>query len=138
MEWKATRLTDTLRAMPKGPLFTRLLFVFAGMIVLVVAVCGAVLYLAGQHAARAQQIDELARLAKLVREQVPAENSGTFTPQQQAQLRSWAEVLATRITLIDGDGKVVLDTHADSSTMENHNDRTEVEDARAKGNGSSV
>ena len=72
--------------MPKGTLANRLLFVFAGMIVLVVGVCGVVLYLAGQHAAREQQIDELARLAKLVREQLPADNSGTFTAQQQAQL----------------------------------------------------
>ena len=124
--------------MPKGPLFTRLLFVFAGMIVLVVAVCGAVLYLAGQRAAREQQIDELGRLTKLVREQLPADASGTFSPQQQAQLRSWAQVLATRITLIDSDGKVLLDTQADATTMENHNQRPEVIDARQSGNGSSV
>jgi two-component system phosphate regulon sensor histidine kinase PhoR len=124
--------------MAKGPLASRLLFVFAGMIVLVVGVCGAVLYLAGQHAAREQEIDELARLAKLVREQLPTDSSGTFSAQQQAQLRSWADVLATRVTLIDGDGKVLLDTQADPSTMENHNDRAEIVDARRRGSGSSV
>jgi two-component system phosphate regulon sensor histidine kinase PhoR len=124
--------------MSKGPLASRLLFVFAGMIVLVVGVCGVVLYLAGQHAAREQQIDELARLAKLVREQLTSDNAGMFTSQQQAQLRSWAEMLATRITMIDGDGKVLLDTQADASTMENHNQRPEVVDARQRGSGSSV
>ena len=45
-------------------------------------------------------------------------------------------MLATRITMIDGDGKVSLDTQADASTMENHNQRPEIVEARAHGNGS--
>src|SRR5256885_2249193 len=97
------------------PFLTRLILPFAGMIALVVGVCGVVIYVASQHAARAQQIDELARLTKLVREQISnSADAGSITPEHQKHVRELAEVLATRVTLIDSTGKVVLDTQADA------------------------
>ena len=43
-----------------------------------------------------------------------------------------------RITYIDGDGKVLYDSTADIETMENHNDRKEVLEARKKGEGTDI
>ena len=125
--------------MATRPFFTRLIVTFAGVIALVVAVCGTVIYLAGQRAARAQQIEELARLTKLVREQLP-NPTGAFSidAQEKERLTALAEALATRVTLIDGAGTVVFDTQHDPSTMENHNDRPEVIEARRVGSGSAV
>ena len=42
----------------------------------------------------------------------------------------------TRITLVDADGDVLYDSEEDASTMENHADRPEIEDALATGTGS--
>lgn len=44
----------------------------------------------------------------------------------------------TRITYIDDKGKVIYDSEANPETMENHNSRPEVIDARKKGKGSSI
>jgi two-component system phosphate regulon sensor histidine kinase PhoR len=43
-----------------------------------------------------------------------------------------------RLTIIDTDGKVIKDTMSNSLTMENHNDRKEVVEARDKGSGSAI
>lgn len=43
-----------------------------------------------------------------------------------------------RITWIDSSGDVLFDTHGDAGDMENHNDRTEVEEAFATGFGTST
>jgi len=43
-----------------------------------------------------------------------------------------------RVTLIDKSGKVLLDTEANPSTMENHNNRTEIMKARAGGEGEDI
>lgn len=43
-----------------------------------------------------------------------------------------------RVTYIDKDGKVIEDSYADEESMENHNNRNEVMDARIKGSGSNV
>ena len=132
--------------MARRPIFSRLIVTFAGMIALVVAIGGAVVYVAGQRAARAQQIDELSRLTKLVREQLAgdarraADGAGglELSDARRGAIRGLAELLATRITLIDAAGRVVFDTQADASTMENHNQRPEIVDARRRGAGSTV
>lgn len=43
-----------------------------------------------------------------------------------------------RITLVDPKGAVVFDSLANETTMENHNDRAEIVEARQKGTGSSI
>ncbi|MDP4088164.1 MAG: ATP-binding protein [Bacillota bacterium] len=43
-----------------------------------------------------------------------------------------------RLTIIDRDGKVIYDSMTSSETMENHNTRPEVIEAREKGEGSSI
>src|SRR5437763_15923744 len=121
--------------MTPRPVLIRLILPFAGTIVLVVLACGAAMYYAGQRTVRAEQINDLNRLAVLVRGHLTSE---TIMPEQRKQIQDLAGVLDTRITLIEGGGTVLLDTQADPARMENHNGRPEVIAAREKGIGSSV
>src|SRR5215213_7546001 len=88
----------------------RLFIPFALAMALVVGVCGSAIYLAGLRTAYTQQIEDLESLTELVRQWVPA--GGTVTPEQRARLAESAALLKTRVTLIDGAGGVLLDTHA--------------------------
>src|SRR5688572_5972308 len=125
--------------MPPRAFLLRLIAPFAVMIVLVVTVCGFVIYWAGQRTVHLQQIRDLDRLTGLVRQWLdPSSATQHVSAQQLAQIRSAAQVLDTRITLVAGDGRVVLDTDRDAARMENHNDRPEVRDARQGRVGTSV
>lgn len=123
--------------MTSRPFLFRLVLPFAAIIVLTVVVCGAVIYFAGVRRLHAEQISELNRLASLVRERV-ASTGTELTPVQREQLQSLSHVLDTRITLIDSEGHVTFDSHADASQMDNHNTRPEVVEARQRGVGSTV
>jgi two-component system phosphate regulon sensor histidine kinase PhoR len=121
--------------MTPRPVLIRLILPFAATIVLVVIACGAAFYYAGQQTVRLEQINDLNRLAALVR---PHLSGAALTDEQRKQIQDLADVLDTRITLIDRKGVVLLDTQADPAHMENHNGRPEVVAARSKGFGSSV
>jgi two-component system phosphate regulon sensor histidine kinase PhoR len=121
--------------MTPRPVLLRLILPFAVTIGLVVIACGAAMYYAGQRNVRQEQINDLNRLARLVRGQFSSE---AITPQQRKQIQDLANAVDTRITLIDAKGIVLFDTQADAARMENHNSRPEVIDARKTGFGSSV
>ncbi|HVT90176.1 MAG TPA: ATP-binding protein [Tepidisphaeraceae bacterium] len=123
--------------MTSRPLVARLVLPFAAMIVIVVGASGVVVWQAGQNSVRAQQIHDLNRLVILVRGMLAADAT-QISPEQTGRFKDLATVLDTRITLIDGQGVVLFDSHHDPATMENHNDRPEVLDARGIGVGSSV
>ena len=110
--------------MTPRPFLVRLILPFALAMALIVVVCGAVIYWGAERTARRQQIEDLDRLAALVRQWVPAE--GSLPEADRARLVDSARVLGTRITLIDGSGTVLLDTDAPAEQLENHNDRPEV------------
>jgi two-component system phosphate regulon sensor histidine kinase PhoR len=114
--------------MTPRPFLIRLILPFALAMALIVAVCGTVIYWGGERTARLQQIEDLDRLAAFVHHTLPA--GGEVTAEDRSRLSDSARVLGTRITLIDGAGKVLLDTEVPSETMENHNDRPEVVEAR--------
>ena len=122
--------------MTPRPFLVRLILPFALAMALIVIVCGAVIYFEGERTARRQQIEELDRLASLVRQWIPAD--APLTEADRARLIDSARVLNTRVTLIDGSGKVLLDTDALPERMENHNNRPEVIDARRQATGSGV
>jgi two-component system phosphate regulon sensor histidine kinase PhoR len=125
--------------MTPRPQIFRFIIPFVIMIVVVVGVCGAVVYWAGQRNVRLQQIHDLDRLVRLVRSVgIVSGDFSNITPEQTTRINDWATLLDTRITLIAGKGVVVLDTLADPSRMVNHNNRPEVIAARATGVGSSV
>jgi two-component system phosphate regulon sensor histidine kinase PhoR len=123
--------------MTPRPFLLRLLLPFAVIMALIVAVCGAAIYWAGQRAVRVEQIRELDNLTALMRQWI-ARSGETISPEQEAQLRSAAYALQTRVTLIDGEGHVFFDTLGAASAMENHNGRPEVIEARAGRAGSDV
>ena len=122
--------------MSPRPFLPRLILPFAVAMALIVAVCGAVVYWAGERAARLRQVEDLDRLAGFIRHTLSISND--VTPADRARLADSARVLGTRVTLIDGSGKVLLDTDAEPERMENHNDRPEVAEARRGGAGSGV
>jgi two-component system phosphate regulon sensor histidine kinase PhoR len=114
--------------MTPRPFLLRLILPFALAMALIVAVCGTVIYWGGERTARLQQIEDLDRLAAFVHHTLPADRA--LTESDRSRLSDSARVLGTRITLIDGTGKVLLDTNVPVETMENHNDRPEVVEAR--------
>src|SRR4029079_9422569 len=114
----------------------RLILPFAVAMALIVAVCGAVIYWAGERTARLQQVEDLDRLAAFIHHSLPI--SGDGAPADRARLADSARVLGTRITLIAGSGAVLLDTDAAPERMENHNDRPEVVAARREQTGGGV
>jgi len=122
--------------MTPRPFLVRLILPFALAMALIVVVCGTAVYLGGERSARLRQIEELDRLASLVRPWLPAD--GRLADADRSRLADSARVLNTRVTLIDGSGKVLLDTEAVPERMENHNDRPEVIEARRQTAGSGV
>jgi two-component system phosphate regulon sensor histidine kinase PhoR len=122
--------------MTPRPFLVRLILPFALAMALIVVVCGGLIYFEGERTARRQQIEELDRLASLVRQWVPAD--AALTDADRTRLIDSARVLNTRVTLIDGTGKVLLDTDAVPERMANHNDRPEVIEARRQSSGSGV
>ncbi len=55
-----------------------------------------------------------------------------------AGIKSLSEISGSRITIINSEGKVLIDSEVDAATTENHLNRPEVQEARVKGNGRSV
>jgi two-component system phosphate regulon sensor histidine kinase PhoR len=135
---KSTQLAYpiTSSTMTPRPFLPRLILPFAVAMALIVAVCGAVIYWAGERTARLQQVEDLDRLATFIHHTLAS--SGDVTPADRARLTDSARVLGTRITLIAGSGTVLLDTDAAPERMENHNDRPEVIAARRELTGRGV
>ncbi|WP_461204490.1 two-component system histidine kinase PnpS [Clostridium sp. DL1XJH146] len=52
--------------------------------------------------------------------------------------KQFTKDISIRTTFIDEDGTVIAETDSDAETMENHNDRKEVIEARLNGNGSNI
>jgi two-component system phosphate regulon sensor histidine kinase PhoR len=122
--------------MTPRPVLIRLILPFAGTMVLLVAACGSMVYFASQRNVRMEQVNDLHRLATLIRGQILADSP--LSPTQSTQIQNLAHALDARITLIDSTGKVMVDSDADAERMENHNERPEVVAARQSGIGSSV
>src|SRR4051812_34131906 len=122
--------------MTPRPFLFRLIVPFALAMAMIVVTCGAVIYVAGERAARHQQIEDLDRLSILARQWLPP--GGAIADADMARLTDSARLLGTRITLIDGSGKVLTDSDVPAQRMENHNDRPEVVAARREITGSGV
>ncbi len=86
--------------------------------------------------------EELAAIARVALAHPPQPADLIFqVPAKSAPLLDWVAQLAAsgiRVTVIASDGRVLADSQADPSTMENHAGRPEIQDAFAKGNGQSI
>jgi two-component system phosphate regulon sensor histidine kinase PhoR len=90
-----------------------------------------------QRAALAQ-LNAIARIAQARPPQLPATPPTRL--EDLADLRAWVAEMASsgaRVTVIAWDGRVLADSDSDPKTMENHGGRPEIQDAIAKGEGSS-
>ena len=135
------RFADKLSAPPRTiphlaprPVPIRLVATVALTTLVVVAACGVIIHWTGRRAVYEQQVRDLHHIAVLVRESTPRDGSPLAEP-DRAKLRDLARVLGVRVTLIDGAGRVLLDSDASAKLMDNHNGRPEVVRARAVGGG---
>lgn len=78
--------------------------------------------------------DNLIIYARLIAEKIPPSN----TTNLDSFCRSYKEKSGVRITIIDETGRVLGDSNEDSSKMENHINRPEVQEANISGTGSSI
>lgn len=56
----------------------------------------------------------------------------------ESRVKQLAEISGSRVTIINPEGRVLADSVVDATTVENHLDRPEVQEARVKGVGRSV
>lgn len=123
--------------MTSRPFLSRLILPFAAVIILIVAVSGGVIYWTGERAVRLKQLHDLHALTTRLRDMLTREQQ-RLSPANQQQLADYAYLLGTRLTLIEGTGRVNFDTAVDAATLPNHNDRPEVIGARRNGESSDV
>jgi two-component system phosphate regulon sensor histidine kinase PhoR len=81
--------------------------------------------------------DSLRAKALLIREAVRQRNART-SPLSQERIRALRREIATRITLLAVDGRVLADSETDPGEMENHADRPEVAEAMRNGIGTAT
>lgn len=116
----------------------RLAIPFVGMVVFVLLI----LYVALGE--RTQQVyidrlsDELHDQATLAADDIGRQlGGGADTPAIASLVDRLGARTGSRFTLVDADGTVLADSEADPATMENHNTRPEVVEARRNGSGES-
>ncbi len=81
---------------------------------------------------------QLAGQAFLVSESISPYLADSDTAMIDAISKQYGEQVHTRITIIAKDGTVLGDTYEDPATMENHENRPEVKEAIAQGEGSNI
>jgi two-component system phosphate regulon sensor histidine kinase PhoR len=117
------------------PFWLKLLIPFVALSLLVAALSLALSYWVAQGSVYVDQARTLATAAGIVRAAVTPDGSG-IRPAAVDRLRALAVTADVRVTVIRGDGTVLMDTVADPGHMENHNNRPEVIDARRQNLGS--
>ncbi len=115
----------------------RLIIPFSVMIVAVVALSGWLIYHSGEVSARKRQIEQLVNdstlLAKTIRDDGSRLHDAVIErADAEARFRN------VRISIIDRKGAVIFDSHVKLLDLDNHNNRPEVIDARATGQGQSI
>jgi two-component system phosphate regulon sensor histidine kinase PhoR len=122
--------------MRSWPLWVRLLVPFFILSALIAGVSLGLIYGMTQRSVYLDQVRTLGSAINVVRQNQTADGKGLL-PAAAGQLNAIARVSQTRVTIIAGDGKVLFDSQADPATMENHNDRPEVVEARRERMGTS-
>jgi two-component system phosphate regulon sensor histidine kinase PhoR len=122
--------------MRSWPFWVRLLLPFFVLSALIAGVSLGMIYWLAQGTVYPDQVRTLDTAVSVVR-QFSSPDGKTLLPDAAAQLKAISQVAQTRVTVIAGDGTVLFDTDADPKTMENHNDRPEVIEARKQHMGTS-
>lgn len=83
--------------------------------------------------------DNMQKIARLIGDQISSDYQAVpEDPGLSTMIMEKAELLGMRITFIENDGTVLIDTAMDPNLMENHSDRPEISQALAGNNGSSI
>jgi two-component system, OmpR family, phosphate regulon sensor histidine kinase PhoR len=117
--------------MRSWPLWIRLLVPFFVLSALIAGVSLGMIYWLAQGSVYPDQVRTLDTAVSVVR-QFSTPDGKQLLPDAAAQLRAIGQVSQTRVTVIAGDGNVLFDTDVDPKTLDNHNDRPEVTEARRK------
>lgn len=95
-----------------------------------------------QHSRREylqHQQSELAIAARMISDAILPGLQGNADPQSlDAQAKYYASLLDMRVTIIASSGEVLGDSEGNAAQMENHNDRPEIVQALAQGQGNST
>jgi two-component system phosphate regulon sensor histidine kinase PhoR len=95
-----------------------------------------------RHESERATFAQLATIARFAQANPPDFSSAeSATPENLDRMNRWAAEMGSsgaRITVIRSDGQVLADSQSDPRSMENHAGRPEIQDAVAKGEGSSV
>ena len=111
----------------KGRLFFKIFTTYLAIAVLAIGIVG---FLAGNQirAKLEQQIsNELMAHARIV-DLYPMKEI-------QAHVGEIADIARARVTIIDGDGKVIAETDPEAATLGSHLERPEIQEARVRGSG---
>jgi two-component system phosphate regulon sensor histidine kinase PhoR len=111
------------------------------VVLLVVATLGLTFYLSNQvrQVRLADLESQLVADARLLADDLaPSLGQGASGQTLDSLARHWADLLQARVTIIAADGTVLGESHDDSTRMENHLDRPEVQQALAAGQGTSI
>ncbi|HJV44972.1 MAG TPA: ATP-binding protein [Bacillota bacterium] len=108
--------------------------------ILVVTLLGMGIYVAGliQKVYTETLSNRLTKEAALVSTFIQTEQNVTHLPELQSMIQQFAQAEDSRITIIEKSGKVLADSEADPSKMENHSDRPEVIEAMHNQEGHAV
>jgi two-component system phosphate regulon sensor histidine kinase PhoR len=120
--------------MVSWPFWVRLLLPFFVLSALIAGVSLGLIYWVAQGSVYVDQVRTLRATANVVR-QTQTADAKHLLPTAADQLRAIARVSETRVTVIGADGVVQFDSDVIPETMENHNDRPEVIEARRQGLG---
>jgi two-component system phosphate regulon sensor histidine kinase PhoR len=120
----------------KKSLFTRLYLPYIILIPAILLVFGIVLSLSFKSFYLDQTANELARVASIIKDEITHKNIDSL--QYNSTFSNYENLTGIRITLVRFDGKVLADSKANSTSMDNHGDRQEIKEAKTGKRGISV
>src|SRR5947207_1819945 len=123
--------------MLRSRMFWRIFGTYGALILLSLGVTGAFVA-ARVERNQLEQIEGHLRSEALFIEALLRDLAPLDAPKMWTRLAERTPEIATRLTLIAADGKVLADSTHDPKTMENHAERPEVQDARARRFGTST
>ncbi|MBM4080943.1 MAG: HAMP domain-containing protein, partial [Planctomycetes bacterium] len=115
-------------------MFRKLLIAYLVLLAFALGTLGALFGQSVRKRVRDEIAQRLESHAEMLRPLVQAVPSSEL----QATVKELGGRVGSRLTVIGPDGVVMADSHANPSEMDNHNTRTEVQQARSEGRGRNV
>lgn len=120
----------------KKSLFTKLYLPYVFLIPAVLMVFGVLLSFSFKSFYLDQTANDLSRVASIIKDEIIHRNIDSL--QYNSTFSNYENLTGIRITLVMSDGKVIADSKANPSSMDNHGDREEIKEAKTGKRGISV